>query len=348
MAWPKCRRRFDRRHYYILLLVAVVFFVLPVCVTLISRQSLPDIKIPCCLIIVNALSFASCAWIVIFLPSLRPGYAERLLPKQVFLISCIGVFEYVTLTIQDVIEFGGVFASVADVALACKFTMPAVLLFRNMSALLNAHITIGFVCFGLGLECLLSPMDKSLRAVIPLGILSAIIEMWLSGDIGAVHAGSERSLFRIKCTFIRLDEYGAVVVFIGAFVAVAAFLVLLLRAITRREDFVANSLCWRVAPYLLTFLVTLLMAAVVTVGDKRQDAYIVAIILQHCNGWLIVFTYSVQSKICQTSRTELALPQNSTIEAESFRRLGVDHVMDSFASSTQFQIESFRGSSFVG
>eukprot|EP00927_Polykrikos_kofoidii_P063688 TRINITY_DN5855_c0_g1_i1.p1 TRINITY_DN5855_c0_g1~~TRINITY_DN5855_c0_g1_i1.p1 ORF type:complete len:378 (-),score=24.57 TRINITY_DN5855_c0_g1_i1:20-1153(-) len=313
MSWPE----WDRRHYVWLAVVGIQAVVSGI--PLVIRRNQPYIVTLCCVSVANALSFASSAWIVIFLPSLRPSFAQRLLPKQILLLSYIFVFHYLALTMTDITAFAGIPSNLEDASLVCTWTMRPVLVLRSMSDFLVLHIITGFVCLGFGLERLVSPMDKSLFATIPFGLISGIIENWLSGDFRAVDAAeSARTLRPLKCTFDRADAYGGGCVFFCALAAVAAFLALMLRAIRNREDKIASALCWRVAFYLSSFCASKLLMVLIRVGSKDQNKYVCAIILNHLFGFLTVLIYIVQSKLCLTERESLALPGSFTRPIDSW------------------------------
>eukprot|EP00927_Polykrikos_kofoidii_P063696 TRINITY_DN5855_c0_g1_i9.p1 TRINITY_DN5855_c0_g1~~TRINITY_DN5855_c0_g1_i9.p1 ORF type:complete len:328 (-),score=28.22 TRINITY_DN5855_c0_g1_i9:54-1037(-) len=308
MCWPE----WDCRHY--LWLAVVLLHVVFIGVALIIRRNEYNIVISGCVLVANALSFGSSAWIVAFLPSRRPGFAQRLLPKQIFLLSHILSFLYAVLTIQDTVQFVGIPSSLEDASLVCTWTLPTVFVLRAMMDFLVLHLIIGFVCLGFGLERLLSPMDKSLCVIIPLGIISGIIQKWLVGDISAVHDGRPaRTLRPIVCMSIRNDMYGTSFVLFCASVAVVAFLALMMRALRNREDNIALALCWRVALYLSVFVASNLSMVLIHLGKKDQDDYCVAIISNRLFGFLTILIYIVQSKLCLTKREPLACP-GSTIE----------------------------------
>eukprot|EP00927_Polykrikos_kofoidii_P063695 TRINITY_DN5855_c0_g1_i7.p1 TRINITY_DN5855_c0_g1~~TRINITY_DN5855_c0_g1_i7.p1 ORF type:complete len:328 (-),score=24.25 TRINITY_DN5855_c0_g1_i7:54-1037(-) len=308
MSWPE----WDRRHYVWLAVVGIQAVVSGI--PLVIRRNQPYIVTLCCVSVANALSFASSAWIVIFLPSLRPSFAQRLLPKQILLLSYIFMFLHLAITMLDIVQFGGFAWSLEDASLVCTWTLSSIFVLRSMSDFLVLHIIIGFVCLGFGLERLLSPMDKSLYAVIPFGLISGIIQKWLVGDISAVHDGRPaRTLRPIVCMSIRNDMYGTSFVLFCASVAVVAFLALMMRALRNREDNIALALCWRVALYLSVFVASNLSMVLIHLGKKDQDDYCVAIISNRLFGFLTILIYIVQSKLCLTKREPLACP-GSTIE----------------------------------
>eukprot|EP00927_Polykrikos_kofoidii_P063697 TRINITY_DN5855_c0_g2_i1.p1 TRINITY_DN5855_c0_g2~~TRINITY_DN5855_c0_g2_i1.p1 ORF type:complete len:337 (-),score=20.19 TRINITY_DN5855_c0_g2_i1:154-1164(-) len=309
MTWPE----WDRRHYvwFAVVLLYAVFAGVPLILGLNQRYI-----VTCCVVFVfSVLPFGTSAWIVVLLPSLRPSSAQRLLPNQILLLSYILIFQSLALTSVEIVEYGDIPSSSEDASLICTWTVTTVSVLHCMTNFLTLHIIIGFVCFGFGLERLLSQLRKSLYAFIPLGIISEIIKTWMLEDIHAVHTG-KHDLTPRRC-FVPPTTYDLWLLFFCGTVALAALLAIVLRAIRNREDEIARALCWRIASYLVSFV-----ASNMTMADRRLGEILQTdegdgmYIPDHLHGFMTVLIYIWQSKLCLTKTEPLALPRSFTLASE--------------------------------
>eukprot|EP00927_Polykrikos_kofoidii_P075455 TRINITY_DN7167_c0_g2_i2.p1 TRINITY_DN7167_c0_g2~~TRINITY_DN7167_c0_g2_i2.p1 ORF type:complete len:245 (-),score=7.91 TRINITY_DN7167_c0_g2_i2:36-770(-) len=204
-------------------------------------------------------------------------------------------------TLKDQIDFGVLATEGEWHQWGCRSSIVLCVLPRSISVLTEVHMTFGFLCIGYRLDNFLPLMDSSIRAMIPLGIISCAIEVWISGVFLYTFPAGD------TCT-VHNDILGLIPTFICVLVVVVNFLLLALRAHMRKED-TTIALCVRVFAYLFRFLLAYLPMMIFRASDwTRPTLFLFATTLEHLNGFMLVLTYSLQSKLCQQQFIEPVTP----------------------------------------
>eukprot|EP00927_Polykrikos_kofoidii_P072136 TRINITY_DN68288_c0_g1_i1.p1 TRINITY_DN68288_c0_g1~~TRINITY_DN68288_c0_g1_i1.p1 ORF type:complete len:368 (+),score=18.77 TRINITY_DN68288_c0_g1_i1:102-1106(+) len=249
----------------------------------------------------EALSFLACSWIIVALPYLRPSAVveRRLFPRQILQVAYANIVMVIAYTVQDFVEFGGMPQNKSTATLICQWLTPFGLMARTISFFTNVHTAIMFVCWSFELQKLIKPMSCSLPWLVLIGIVSGLIECFLVGG-QKVHFIKDDKGPR-RCEYSEDDVYGLVVMAICFCIVVIAFIAVTLKAWKDPDDALSRSVYRKIFSYLVTFLMSFSLVAILgysrhSVNDKPP--YLIAMVLEHLNGFFNVFTYSIQSKLC--------------------------------------------------